>query len=71
MKKINFDTIALTQALVKCPSITPKDAGALQIIEDHLKNIGFKCTKLIFKEKGYENVSNLYEKIVTSFTLLI
>ena len=36
MKKIDFDCVALTQALVQCPSVTPKDAGALQIIENHL-----------------------------------
>ena len=37
MSKINFDTVALTQALVKCPSVTPNDGGALQIVEEHLK----------------------------------
>ena len=38
MNKINFDPIALTQALVKCPSITPKDEGALDIIQNHLNS---------------------------------
>ena len=42
MNKINFDYVALTQALVKCPSVTPYDEGALQVVEDHLKDLGFE-----------------------------
>lgn len=63
MKKIDFDYVALTQALVQCPSVTPKDEGALQIIENHLTNIGFKCSRLPFSEKGYEDVDNLFSTI--------
>ena len=46
MNKIDFDYVALTQALVKCPSVTPYDEGALQIVEEHLNNLGFNCTRL-------------------------
>ena len=63
MKKIDFDCVALTQALVQCPSVTPKDAGALQIIENHLTDIGFKCSRLPFSEEGYEDVDNLFSTI--------
>jgi len=63
MKKLNFDCVALTQALVKCPSITPKDEGALQIVEDHLSSIGFECKRLTFSEKNYSDVDNLFAKI--------
>ena len=52
MNKINFDPIALTQALVKCPSITPKDEGALDVVQDHLRSIGFICTRLPFTDKN-------------------
>ena len=38
MNNLNFDPIVLTQNLVRCPSITPKDSGALDIIENHLNN---------------------------------
>ena len=48
MPTINFDPIQLTQSLVKCPSITPKDEGALSIVEQHLSKIGFKCNFLKF-----------------------
>ena len=60
MNNINFDCINLTQALVKCKSITPNDDGALQVVEDHLSSIGFKCTRLPFSENGYEDVDNLF-----------
>ena len=63
MNKINFDSVALTQALVKCKSVTPKDEGALQLVEDHLSSIGFNCTKLNFSEKDYEEVKNLFATI--------
>ena len=60
MNNINFDCINLTQALVKCKSITPIDDGALQLVEDHLSSIGFKCTRLPFSEKKYEDIDNLF-----------
>ena len=63
MSKINFDTVDLTQALVKCPSVTPNDGGALQIVEEHLKNLGFKCTRLPFSKDGFDDVDNLFAKI--------
>jgi succinyl-diaminopimelate desuccinylase len=63
MNKIDFDYVALTQALVKCPSVTPYDEGALQVAEDHLRNIGFKCIRLPFSEEGFDNVDNLFAKI--------
>ena len=63
MSKINFDCVSLTQALVKCPSVTPKDEGALQVIQDHLENLGFECQRLPFSEKGFEKVDNLFAKI--------
>ena len=48
MNKIDFNTIKLTQALARCKSVTPADDGAIQIIDDHLQSIGFKCTSLTF-----------------------
>ena len=66
MNKDNFDCINLTQSLVKCPSITPYDAGALQVVEDYLKKLEFNCTRLPFKEKNYDDVDNLFATIGSS-----
>ena len=63
MTEINFNTTKLTQALVRCKSITPKDDGALEIVENHLRAIGFDCTSLLSKEKNSYDVKNLYASI--------
>ena len=66
MLEINFDAITLTQALVRCPSVTPHDEGALQVTEDHLNAIGFECTRLPFCEKDTYDVDNLFATIGSS-----
>ena len=63
MNNINFDPIDLTQALVRCPSVTPSDNGALDIVENHLTYLGFRCTRLPFSKTNYDNVDNLFTSI--------
>ena len=63
MNKKNLDPIALTQALVQCPSITPKDEGALNIVQNYLESIGFNCTRLPFSDKNSYDVDNLFDTI--------
>ena len=63
MNNIDFDYVSLTQALVKCPSVTPRDEGALQVVEDYLKDLGFECTRLPFSEDGFNDIDNLFAKI--------
>ncbi len=63
MNKIDFDYVTLTQALVKCPSVTPHDEGALQVVEDYLKDLNFECTRLPFSEYGFNDIDNLFAKI--------
>ena len=66
MNNLNFDPIVLTQNLVRCPSITPKDSGALDIIENHLNNLGFNCQKLPFSGDNSYEVNNLFATIGTT-----
>jgi succinyl-diaminopimelate desuccinylase len=40
------DPVELTAALVKCPSITPAEAGALTLLEAELSQAGFECTRV-------------------------
>ena len=49
------DPIGFTQALIRCASVTPKDDGALDLVENTLNGLGFSCTRLPFAE-----VDNLY-----------
>ena len=58
-----LDPVALAQALIRCPSVTPKDEGALDVLEGALKPLGFSCHRLVFEEPGTEAVDNLYARI--------
>ena len=46
MTQQNTDPVELTVALVRCPSVTPNDNGALSIVEDVLSRAGFECTRV-------------------------
>jgi succinyl-diaminopimelate desuccinylase len=41
-----LDPVDLTAALVRCPSVTPDEGGALQLLERHLAEAGFTCTRV-------------------------
>jgi len=60
------DPIALAQALIRRPSVTPKDAGALAVLEDALKPLGFACHRPAFGQPGSERVENLFARIGTA-----
>ncbi len=59
------DPIVLTQELVRCQSVTPKNAGALDVLQKELEALGFKCTRLPFSERGTADVDNLYARLGT------
>src|SRR5579862_1990055 len=61
-----IDPIALARALIRCPSVTPEDAGALGVVEQALRGIGFSCTRLRFESSGTAPIENLYARIGTS-----
>ena len=48
------DPVALTAALVKCPSVTPAEAGALDVLEGVLSDAGFACTRV--RRGGVDNL---------------
>ena len=59
----SIDPVELTQALVRCPSVTPAEAGALDLLEETLTGLGFRCTRLPFSEEGTPTIDNLYARI--------
>jgi len=59
------DPIALSQALIRCPSVTPADAGALDVLEAALTELGFTGHRLKFEESGTAPIDNLYARIGT------
>lgn len=54
------DTIALAQALIRCPSVTPTTAGVFDVLEAALAPLGFTTHRVTFEEAGTEPVDNLY-----------
>lgn len=54
---MQIDALALAQALIRRPSVTPVDAGALDVLEAVLKELGFTTHRLPFGD-----VDNLYAR---------
>ena len=59
------DPVALTRELVRCPSVTPVEGGALAFLERTLKAAGFTVHRMTFREPGAEDAENLYARIGT------
>jgi succinyl-diaminopimelate desuccinylase len=57
------DALSIARDLVRCPSITPADAGALGVLENILKAAGFETHRVTFSEAGTADVDNLYARI--------
>jgi succinyl-diaminopimelate desuccinylase len=51
------DPVALAAALIRCPSVTPEEAGTLAIIGDALASAGFRTTRV---DRG--GIANLYAR---------
>lgn len=49
-----IDPVELTAQLIRCPSVTPKEAGAIKLLEDMLSQYGFHCTRI--SRGGIENL---------------
>ncbi|MGY4227632.1 succinyl-diaminopimelate desuccinylase [Bradyrhizobium sp. USDA 4503] len=60
------DAVSITRDLVRCPSVTPADAGALGVLENLLKAAGFEVHRVTFSEPGTADIDNLYARIGTS-----
>lgn len=56
------DPVNLLQQLIRCPSVTPHEGGALDLIEKILAAHGFICHRLTFSEQGTPDVQNLYAR---------
>ncbi|MDC0505014.1 succinyl-diaminopimelate desuccinylase [Amylibacter sp.] len=61
---MNIDPVNLTADLIRCKSITPKEAGALVLLEALLSKAGFECNRV---DRGL--VSNLFARWGSGRTL--
>jgi len=53
-----INELKLAKELIRRPSVTPKDAGSINLLAKYLRSLGFKCQMMNFK-----NVKNLYAKL--------
>jgi succinyl-diaminopimelate desuccinylase len=66
MKNTPTDSVGILQDLVRCPSVTPHEGGALTVLENLLSAHGFVCQRLIFRDKDTPDVENLFARIGTA-----
>jgi succinyl-diaminopimelate desuccinylase len=57
------DALSIARDLLRCPSVTPADAGALGVLENILKDAGFEVHRVSFSEPGAADIDNLYARI--------
>ncbi|MDE1151887.1 MAG: succinyl-diaminopimelate desuccinylase [Micavibrio sp.] len=56
------DPVALLQALLRCPSVTPNEGGAIALLQKLLADNGFDCHRLTFSDEDTPDVENLYAR---------
>ena len=59
----SVDTVELARALIRCPSVTPAEGGALDHLQGVLEDLGFAAHRLTFETPGTEPVDNLYARL--------
>jgi len=63
--------LALAQALIRCPSVTPEEGGALSFLADLLSRAGFSVERPVFSQAGTPDIENLYARIGTADPVLV
>jgi succinyl-diaminopimelate desuccinylase len=65
------DPVALARALLRCPSVTPAEGGALTLLAGVLSGAGFTVHRVVSSEPGAADVENLYARIGTEAPNLV
>ncbi len=68
---MDHSPLSLAQSLLRCPSVTPEEGGALAFIEGVLKAAGFEVHRPVFSEPGTADVENLYARYGTGAPYLL
>jgi succinyl-diaminopimelate desuccinylase len=62
---MSADPVAIARDLLRCPSVTPEDGGALAYLQGVLAKAGFDVHRMTFAEPGTAPIENLYARIGT------
>lgn len=58
-----IDPVANLSALIRCPSVTPEEGGAMGVLQAMLAPMGFSVDRPIFSDAGTPDVENLYARL--------
>lgn len=53
------------QNLIRCPSVTPEEGGALTYLQGELERLGFEVHRVVFSDENTPDVENLYARLGT------
>ena len=59
------DPVAIARELIRCPSVTPEEGGAISYLQRVLTDAGFDVHRVMFTQPGYDNIENLYARVGT------
>ena len=62
---MTHDPVWLLQQLIRCPSVTPHEGGALSLLQNTLSAAGFTCHRLSFSAENTPAIDNLFARIGT------
>ena len=57
--------LELAQSLIRCPSVTPANEGALDVLQQALEARSFDCTRKVFEGDSSDAIDNLYARLGT------
>ncbi len=57
------NAVSLAQAMIRCPSVTPDEAGVLGVLAQALESAGFATRRMDFAAPGTPDIANLYASI--------
>lgn len=60
------DPTANLAALIRCPSVTPAEGGALGVLDAMLAPLGFAVDRVLAQEEGTPDIENLYARLGSS-----
>ncbi|MFZ3033403.1 MAG: succinyl-diaminopimelate desuccinylase, partial [Parvibaculum sp.] len=58
-----YDPLDIAVDLIRCPSVTPLDEGALATLAGYLAPLGFNCERMHFSDVDTPDVDNLYARL--------
>ncbi len=57
------DPVSVLATLIRCPSVTPTEGGALSALSEMLVALGFRTDRMVFQDQGTADVDNLYARL--------